>query len=109
MGKIIPFRRPGRPQKPDLISTQQLVIRSLFDGIQGLEGVGIELDPSLRIQEFLDSRRGYVSNQSIAVGEASLRGLSHNELVAIAKNSTETDWAAKPGYYTALVDAIKSR
>ena len=115
MGVVIPFRRqPDRVEPVRPISTKridfQYTVASLVPGLeQELLNVGIELDVTFQIEIYLNSLRGHVSSNSIATSRNTLKGMTIEELNAIAKNSKPDQWSSRPGYFRSLVDEIRSR
>ncbi len=103
MGKVIPFGKPTKLQP--CVELQ----KAITDLIPGLEKVGIEIDPVLKIQAYLSTLRGVISKSAIATGRQNLRLMSTEDLKAIARNSNERQWKTRPGYFRALVDEIRSR
>ena len=112
MGKLIPFGpKPARSaQTPSTTSDLRATKHSISGMLQDeFSSLGIEIDPVFKIQEYLMSLRGRVSKDSIAMGRILLRDTSTEELREIARNSTNLDWNARPGYFRALVDEMWSR
>lgn len=110
MGKLVEFKRPGTAGGSNVASHGARIAgdpETLLEAMaHALDQMGAEPSSILRMEVFLMSLRGHVSNESIAAGQELLRGLDREELLAIAARSTKSEWQAKPGYYQALVSAI---
>jgi hypothetical protein len=110
MGKVIPFQRREQTATRQAGASARVPVEVLLDEMRlNFEAEGVEPCPSFRIQAHLNSLWGCPSSQSIAFAEASFRGRSRAYLVDIANRTTEADWSARPGYFQALVNAIRSR
>lgn len=113
MGELIPFKKPAKITETTRtrVNTPVQNIRPNFISklASELELVGIEVDNKLRIEGYLGSLVGRISNNSIAELRRGLRSYSLEELEKFAQNSSQGDWSRKPAFYRALVDEIDSR
>jgi hypothetical protein len=112
MGNVIPFgKKPSKPtQTPSGGGNLEKTIASLISGLENeFRGMGIEIDPALKIRAHLSSLRGHISANAIATARNMLRNSTLEELRAIAKNSNANQWSARPGYFQALCDEINAR
>ena len=114
MGNVIPFgKKLGKPvhtQKPRSGGSLHETIASLIPNLESTLGtMGIEIDPTLKIRAHLGSLRGYISNNAVATARNTFRNSTPEQLRAIAKNSTQNQWNAWPGYFQALCDEIDTR
>lgn len=112
MADIIPF---GRRIKPQALTTETRQVSFELGDFYGQIGqltremFGLDLDSVHRIQTHLASLRRSPSPTSIATAMSLLGDLSTEELHEIASRSTSEQWTAKPGYFYALVNIIRSR
>ncbi len=110
MAKIIPFGRPESAPTRTSIAIAKLqgaVDASRLEQEFQIRGLGI--DVTFRIRLHLDLLCGHVSLNSVCISRNILKNMSTADLVSIAERSNEIQWNARPGYFRALVDEIKSR
>ncbi len=110
MSNVIPFGKPRKLSTPAPRPSNDEITLGLLAEMSGrtTQEITVNLCPSFRIEEFLDSRRGHVSNDSIAMAQELLRDSSYEELIAIAEKSNQSEWVARPGYFRVLIDKIRS-
>lgn len=109
MGKLIPFKRPERETLPRN-ENPRIANLNLFSQLTtSLKLVGVEIDQKLKIENYLNSVRGRISNHSLAELRKLLSSYSLKELNEMIKNSSEGNWASKPTFYRALIDELDSR
>lgn len=112
MAKIIPFSKPKPAQLniKDRTAGLEETIARLIPGLsREFRAIGVEIDPTLRIQAYLDKLRGAISKNAIITARQGLKLFSTEDLKQIARNSNQNQWAIRPGYFQALVYEIQSR
>lgn len=106
MGKILPFEKS---EKPRYLALQDSVSGILPELEKTFATMGIELDPTIKIQAHLSGLRGGPSRTAVATARMGLREVDKDVLLTIARTTNHHQWSARPGYFQALVDEIRSR
>jgi len=113
----------GRPKGPDAASDtgpgRERVIQSKewFASGKSGESETASQTPALlslfvlvmRIRLHLQSLRGNITRETIALHTDTLTTLTLEEIQELIGSSTELQWSAKPAFYTAVVDEVSKR
>lgn len=118
VGEIVPFKKkeqgPSPKPKEQLSDPENFsfeiilhtLIRSTSSESNGEESVQMTL---LRMNSFLSSLRGRISNNALALRREGLREFTLEELHEIAQKSNQAQWQQHPTYFRALIAEIRSR
>ncbi len=117
MGKILPFKKGAPPEMAPQDNELQAQVARVHEAVTNLfpviertfEKMGFELDPTLKIELHLSSLIGAISMSAVATARMGLREVDKDVLLAIARTTNHHQWTARPGYFQALVEEIRSR
>lgn len=106
---VVPFRPRAVPLKeqPESGAREEL-LSMLADSLRG-SGIESTLLDVLQIRAHLKSLLGHVSERNIQIRKEGLRGFTDDQLRDMVRNSTSSDWTARPAFYWALVELVEDK